>query len=201
MEPEFAEQLARIERELAEPPPATAVVPVQTTEQVSLDRVAAHAMSRRVVSAALNGLACSAQNAPADRDGPEWPAAPALESYSAPLDLRDTRAIKSDVLARMRARNKNLAERPRLSRGRPRIVGIWDYGPRTDEECTICRAGLMARCQDCQAHCGSGADDNCVIQWGACGHIFHRHCITTWTRYEALCPLCMAPWAVVRESP
>lgn len=40
----------------------------------------------------------------------------------------------------------------------------------------------------------------CVLAWGACGHVYHLHCLRRWAVQRESCPLCGQPWVLARET-
>ena len=37
------------------------------------------------------------------------------------------------------------------------------------------------------------------LRVGACGHVFHTHCLTRWLERRPVCPLCNATWDTCAE--
>ncbi|CBH11380.1 hypothetical protein, conserved [Trypanosoma brucei gambiense DAL972] len=48
--------------------------------------------------------------------------------------------------------------------------------------------------------CSDNAADECLVVWGACGHVFHHHCISRWAQQRPLCPICGCKWAVSKTA-
>ncbi|KYK64903.1 putative anaphase promoting complex subunit 11 [Toxoplasma gondii TgCatPRC2] len=77
------------------------------------------------------------------------------------------------------------------------FVGGWRWaGVPPDEKCGICSNAFEVHCSACDR-----PGEACPPAFGACGHVFHLHCIGTWlSREDALresqanCPLCRRPW-------
>ncbi|PVU88715.1 hypothetical protein BB559_005450 [Furculomyces boomerangus] len=68
----------------------------------------------------------------------------------------------------------------------------WAWKTTTNDICGICRLDFEACCPDCLY-----PGQTCQIVEGACGHIFHVHCIDKWLNSENsqnLCPMDRLAW-------
>ncbi|EAN32022.1 RING-box protein 1B [Theileria parva strain Muguga] len=88
--------------------------------------------------------------------------------------------------------------RPRFVVKRWSAVAVWSWRMSVDN-CAICRNHIMDHCLDCQAKHNKESQDiteqpGCTISWGACGHAFHLHCISTWLKTRRVCPLDNTQW-------
>lgn len=70
----------------------------------------------------------------------------------------------------------------------PIYIKVWD-GPQTD--CQICHSSLIQPCYICVSE---NKEDPCPQESGACGHSFHKHCISRWTANNNTCPICSKAW-------
>ncbi|KAF8278472.1 putative RING-H2 zinc finger [Trypanosoma cruzi] len=41
---------------------------------------------------------------------------------------------------------------------------------------------------------------DCLIVWGVCNHVFHKHCISRWVRQRPQCPICGREWKVAKTT-
>ncbi|CDI79092.1 hypothetical protein, conserved [Eimeria acervulina] len=76
-------------------------------------------------------------------------------------------------------------------------VGVirWKGIP-NDLHCVICENFFEIPCPNCE-----NPGENCPPAFGACGHIFHLHCIGAWLNREGIrndeegnCPMCRQVW-------
>ncbi|SYZ64348.1 RING-H2_zinc_finger/Anaphase-promoting_complex_subunit_11_RING-H2_finger/Ring_finger_domain_containing_protein (plasmid) [Leishmania braziliensis MHOM/BR/75/M2904] len=42
--------------------------------------------------------------------------------------------------------------------------------------------------------------DRCCVAWGACGHVYHYHCISRWIQMRSMCPVCGRQWQLHKIS-
>lgn len=84
------------------------------------------------------------------------------------------------------------------------VVGVWRWKdiPR-DLHCVICDNAFELPCAQCDA-----PGDACPPAFGACGHIFHLHCIGAWLHRDGVrseeqgtCPMCRQLWQYAAQQP
>lgn len=61
--------------------------------------------------------------------------------------------------------------------------------------CMICRNGFIEPCIECAA--GANAGSSCVLTFGACGCVFHAHCLEPWHAKRVVCPVHNTLWCSV----
>ncbi|KAL8437331.1 hypothetical protein Efla_004289 [Eimeria flavescens] len=100
------------------------------------------------------------------------------------------------------------------------VVGVWRWkGIPSDLQCVICDNPFELPCAQCDA-----PGDACPPAFGACGHIFHLHCIETticnfrspcalfpagaWLNRDGVrsedqgtCPMCRQLWQYAAQQP
>ncbi|KAL8443305.1 hypothetical protein Emag_005952 [Eimeria magna] len=84
------------------------------------------------------------------------------------------------------------------------VVGVWRWkGVPADLHCVICDNAFELPCAQCDS-----PGDACPPAFGACGHVFHLHCIGAWlyrdgARYEeqGTCPMCRQLWTYAPQQP
>lgn len=77
-------------------------------------------------------------------------------------------------------------------------VALWAYNLTVDD-CAICRNHIMDKCIECQStQETSNREENCIIVWGKCSHVFHLHCISRWLNTRKVCPLDNSKWELKR---
>ncbi|ORC86390.1 uncharacterized protein TM35_000281060 [Trypanosoma theileri] len=59
-------------------------------------------------------------------------------------------------------------------------------------ECLVCKIHLINCCLECRVKDKSLQE--CPAVKGACGHVFHDHCIQSWCRQRRECPACFNKW-------
>uniref|UniRef100_A0A6V4UEJ2 Zinc finger RING-H2-type domain-containing protein n=1 Tax=Prymnesium polylepis TaxID=72548 RepID=A0A6V4UEJ2_9EUKA len=67
-------------------------------------------------------------------------------------------------------------------------------------ECTICRSLLIQKCIQCTAG-GATSGSTCVLSFGACGCVFHHHCVGQWLYKSYVCPVHETPWSPCQARP
>mmetsp|Transcript_6623 Transcript_6623/g.16062 ORF Transcript_6623/g.16062 Transcript_6623/m.16062 type:complete len:113 (-) Transcript_6623:396-734(-) len=60
-------------------------------------------------------------------------------------------------------------------------------------ECKICRSLLIQKCNQCSA-AGTAVGFTCVLSFGACGCVFHHHCVGHWLYKSYVCPVHETTW-------
>ena len=80
-----------------------------------------------------------------------------------------------------------------------RPVAIWSYDVENDT-CVICQSQLTALCIECSTK--TSVDVNkCNVAKGKCGHAFHYHCISAWSKKgPQTCPVDNTPWNYVSDD-
>ena len=67
-------------------------------------------------------------------------------------------------------------------------------------DCLICRSLLIHKCIQCTA-AGSTTASSCVLSFGACGCVFHQHCLGHWLHKSYVCPVHETAWQPVSARP
>ena len=70
-----------------------------------------------------------------------------------------------------------------------KILSMWCYDLKSNQECTICRCNLNSNSIYADA---KGVDSS--INTGNCGHTFHSECINSWIKTNNVCPICFTKW-------
>ena len=63
--------------------------------------------------------------------------------------------------------------------------------------CPICRDLLVRKCIQCASASGAfsfSACSPCSLAFGACGCVFHGHCLQPWMMRRDTCPVHDSPW-------
>ena len=73
--------------------------------------------------------------------------------------------------------------------------------------CLICRGLLISKCALCASapltpHDQAAAAERgaCVLAFGACGCVYHEHCLAPWLAKSAVCPYDERPWQPAAPS-
>ena len=77
-----------------------------------------------------------------------------------------------------------------ISKFSPVYVASWNG---EQSSCSICKNDFLSPCAQCEAN---NETDPCPVQEGTCGHKFHLHCITKWTKTNNVCPMCSQSWEI-----
>ncbi|KAK4309323.1 hypothetical protein Pmani_019048 [Petrolisthes manimaculis] len=79
-----------------------------------------------------------------------------------------------------------------------KAVGTWTWDVAHDDVCPICKMLLVDRCLGCQVI----TEEECVIVWGDCNHVFHNCCINVWAKKtpRSKCPVCQKRWIIARTT-
>jgi len=67
------------------------------------------------------------------------------------------------------------------------------------DTCSICRSRLDELCVQCSSEVMCD-EQKCIFVTGACGHIYHNHCIGKWLTRHTVCPLCNIDWEAAQYS-
>lgn len=89
---------------------------------------------------------------------------------------------------------KNQKVKVKINRINPYIVEI----PLNHENiCPLCRNSLDDICNECQSK-NDHDTVKCTVTQGKCGHKFHLHCISRWTKNYPICPFpgCNFTWEI-----
>lgn len=63
--------------------------------------------------------------------------------------------------------------------------------------CPLCRNSLDDVCNECKSR-NDNDTTKCPTVQGKCGHKFHLHCISSWTKKHPICPFpgCNSLWEI-----
>ena len=84
-----------------------------------------------------------------------------------------------------------------------RCVMEWKFTDDSLQDCQICKNSLKDSSIDylSDPSAANDAAGGLELQHGACGHVYHRDCISRWLKTRNQCPVCQAHWNWTKNEP